>query len=203
MMKLTRQAEIAVQVLTLCERSGAGPGSGRAVTTRQAAGFAGTTKDHAAQVVARLVRDGWLESVRGRGGGIRLTRPAAEIRLGAIIRLMEPSLNERRGAAETARANARESGWPDEPWPETEDAGAAGELDALHRTALGSFLSVFDDFTVADLGNAPGGSRIGCLDCDLHSIVQQMRATARLRRQLGHQQLSPETTRSGSAPRFA
>ena len=70
MMRLTRQAEIAVQVLALCERSGAGPGSGRAITTRQAAGFAGTTKDHAAQVVARLVRDGWLESVRGRGGGL-------------------------------------------------------------------------------------------------------------------------------------
>ena len=186
MMRLTRQAEIAVQVLALCERSGAGPGSGRAITTRQAAGFAGTTKDHAAQVVARLVRDGWLESVRGRGGGIRLTRPASEIRLGAIIRLMEPSFND------GVQGEQRHSGWPEEPWPETEHVGATGEFDALHRSALGSFLSVFDDFTVADLGNVSGGSRIGCLDCDLHAIVQQMRATARLRRRLGHRQLSPD-----------
>ncbi|MHC9234523.1 RrF2 family transcriptional regulator [Pseudooceanicola sp. 502str34] len=41
------------------------------------------------KVVHQLVEGGFLTSTRGRSGGIRLARPPAEIRLGAVTRFME------------------------------------------------------------------------------------------------------------------
>ena len=41
------------------------------------------------KVVNQLVEGGILSSTRGRSGGVELARPAAEISLGQIVRLME------------------------------------------------------------------------------------------------------------------
>ncbi len=146
-MKLTRQAEIAVQILALCAR----PGSNAPVTTRMAAEFAGTTKDHAAQVVAKLSRGGFLLSERGRSGGIRLACPASEIGVGEILRLVEPGL-------------VMEG-----------EAPAAGAFDRLRRAAASSYISTFDDFTIADLVGDPASSRLRCLDCDLRTFFSRPR----------------------------
>ena len=50
------------------------------------------SRNHAMKVVNELANAGLLETVRGRGGGFRLGRPADEIRLGDIVRLTEPNL---------------------------------------------------------------------------------------------------------------
>lgn len=47
---------------------------------------------HLTKVVNRLGRGGFLETVRGRHGGIRLGRPAGEIKLGAVVRHCEHDL---------------------------------------------------------------------------------------------------------------
>lgn len=50
------------------------------------------SRNHAMKVVNELGNAGLLETVRGRGGGFRLGKPAQEIRLGEVVRLTEPNL---------------------------------------------------------------------------------------------------------------
>lgn len=45
--------------------------------------------NHLGKIVHELTRLGLLESIRGRGGGIRLSKPPEEINIGHLIRLLE------------------------------------------------------------------------------------------------------------------
>ena len=46
-------------------------------------------RNHLTKIAHELGRAGYLENVRGRGGGMRLARPAGEINLGRLVRLGE------------------------------------------------------------------------------------------------------------------
>lgn len=47
------------------------------------------SKNHLMKVAQRLTAEGFVESVRGRSGGLKLAVPAAELNVGAIVRTME------------------------------------------------------------------------------------------------------------------
>jgi Rrf2 family transcriptional regulator, nitric oxide-sensitive transcriptional repressor len=49
----------------------------------------GISKNHLMKVAQRLAAEGFVESVRGRSGGLKLARPAQELNLGSIVRIME------------------------------------------------------------------------------------------------------------------
>jgi Rrf2 family nitric oxide-sensitive transcriptional repressor len=49
------------------------------------------SRNHLMKITQTLVQAGFIESLRGRGGGLRLARAAESINLGAIVRATEDS----------------------------------------------------------------------------------------------------------------
>lgn len=49
----------------------------------------GISKNHLMKVAQRLTAEGFVESVRGRSGGLRLAQAPATLNVGAIVRVME------------------------------------------------------------------------------------------------------------------
>ncbi len=49
----------------------------------------GISKNHLMKVAQRLTAEGFVESVRGRGGGLKLARSASVLNVGSVFRAME------------------------------------------------------------------------------------------------------------------
>ncbi|MEO6186645.1 MAG: Rrf2 family transcriptional regulator [Steroidobacteraceae bacterium] len=96
----------------------------------------GISQHHLVKVVARLAEHGFIETVRGKGGGMRLAMPAAQIRIGAVVRAMEAEL----GVVECLQLDG--GGCVIAP---------ACRLKALLRSATQQFLEVLDQHTLEDL----------------------------------------------------
>ena len=61
----------------------------RAHSTAEMADEFGLSRNHLSKIMQRLSRGGIVETRRGGGGGATLARPAREIRLGDVVRLLE------------------------------------------------------------------------------------------------------------------
>ncbi len=83
-MRLTLHTDYALRLLTLLAMEQDGLHTIEEVARRY-----GISRNHLMKVTQTLAQFGYLESVRGRGGGIRLGRPAEEINLGAVVRATE------------------------------------------------------------------------------------------------------------------
>jgi Rrf2 family transcriptional regulator, nitric oxide-sensitive transcriptional repressor len=53
----------------------------------------GISQNHLVKVVQRLIEEGWVESARGRGGGLSLAREPSDINVAAVVRITEPHMN--------------------------------------------------------------------------------------------------------------
>jgi Rrf2 family nitric oxide-sensitive transcriptional repressor len=49
----------------------------------------GISKNHLMKVAQRLTAEGFVESVRGRSGGLKLAQPPAALNVGTVVRVME------------------------------------------------------------------------------------------------------------------
>ena len=112
----------------------------RLVTTREIAEAYGLSQNHIAKVTQELIKMGMLEGVRGRGGGVRLAKPAEEIRLGEIM----PPAEGKAGVIDCQNG----IGGPCRIVSACRLKGIFGEA---HR----AFLAVLDDYTLADLVKQP------------------------------------------------
>ncbi|MCA8884809.1 MAG: Rrf2 family transcriptional regulator [Rhodobacteraceae bacterium] len=83
-MKLSKFSDYAVRVCLYL-----GAHQGRAVPISEIARAHDVSHGNLMKVVQILVESGFLKSIRGRSGGVRLARSAADIRLGQIVRQME------------------------------------------------------------------------------------------------------------------
>lgn len=83
-MRLTSFTDYGLRVLM---RLAGAPG--RAFTTAELADEFRISRAHLAKVVSALAAGGYLETRRGGSGGALLSRPAAEIRLGDAVALLE------------------------------------------------------------------------------------------------------------------
>ncbi len=89
-MRLTTFTDYSLRVLiSVAVRES---GSGALSTIPEIAAQYGISRNHLIKVVHHLSRSGYLTTVRGKGGGFRLARPASEIRIGDVIRDSEAQL---------------------------------------------------------------------------------------------------------------
>jgi len=61
-------------------------------TIAEVADSYGVSKNHLMKVAHQLGVGGYVDTVRGRGGGLRLAKPAEKIGLGEIVRRTEPDM---------------------------------------------------------------------------------------------------------------
>ncbi|EJN05977.1 Rrf2 family transcriptional regulator [Phyllobacterium sp. YR531] len=125
-MKLTRYTDYAVRVMIHL-----GSRDGGLSSIAEIARVYGISQNHLMKVVQNLVRDGYVESVRGRNGGIRLSRPAREISLGKLVRHTEGGFN----LVDCSSCMI---------------APACG-LPGILSEATAAFINVLDKYTVEDL----------------------------------------------------
>jgi Rrf2 family nitric oxide-sensitive transcriptional repressor len=86
-MRLSRFTDYSLRVLMLtAARTRERP------TVAAAASTFGISRNHLMKVVHHLAKAGWLDTSRGRGGGLSLARPASEITVGEIVRSTEREL---------------------------------------------------------------------------------------------------------------
>jgi Rrf2 family nitric oxide-sensitive transcriptional repressor len=129
--QLTRYSDYSLRVLIYLAVD-----PDRLVTIESIAQSYDISKAHLMKVVHQLGLGGYLETVRGRGGGLRLARRPEEIRIGDVVRATEGNM------ALVECFDPASSQCVIEP--------VCG-LRSLLSEALTAFLTVLDGYTLADL----------------------------------------------------
>lgn len=133
-MRLTLHTDYALRVLIHVGRR-----NGDLVTINDIAECYGISKNHLTKVVHQLGRAGYLETVRGKYGGVRLLRKPEDVKLGQFIRETEDDFT----LVRCMRCNSAE---------ECRLSDGCIARDAL-ATGLSAFFNVLDDYTLADMLN--------------------------------------------------
>ena len=133
-MRLTVLSDYSLRVLMYL---GAAPD--RLATIQEIAQAYRISENHLMKVVHGLAQHGFVETVRGRGGGLRLGKPPEQITIGAVLRAVEDdfALVECFRADDTCRIT-----------------DFCHLKRALHQ-ALGAYFGVLDNWTLAELVAKP------------------------------------------------
>lgn len=88
-MKLTQYADYSMRVLILL----ATRNSDELMNIKEIADIYSISKNHLMKVIYKLGKLGYVETIRGRNGGIRLGMPPEQINVGEVIRKTEDDFN--------------------------------------------------------------------------------------------------------------
>jgi Rrf2 family nitric oxide-sensitive transcriptional repressor len=130
-MRLTMHTDYALRMLIQL-----GTNNDRLVTVAETAQVYSVSKNHMMKVAHQLCLNGYVEAVRGNGGGLRLAKRPQEINLGEVVRSTE---------SDFALVGCFE--------PRCEECRISSACllrSVLHR-ALAAFLAVLDEYTLQDL----------------------------------------------------
>lgn len=83
-MQLTQHTDYGLRLLIVLTRMGGGPTSLPDFAAEQ-----GLSYHHVAKVAQALGREGFINSRRGRSGGVELARPPKDITVGEVVRALE------------------------------------------------------------------------------------------------------------------
>ena len=131
-MRFTRYTDYAFRVLTYLAVK---PPGDRATIKEIAEAYA-ISENHLMKIIHQLGQRGFVETVRGRQGGLALAREPAAINLGAVVRACEEDMALVE-CFDPATNHCR--------------IAPACNLTGIAHEALDAFLAVFDRYTLADL----------------------------------------------------
>ncbi|MCC6362504.1 MAG: Rrf2 family transcriptional regulator [Bryobacterales bacterium] len=131
-MKLTAYTDYSLRVLMYLGLRGE-----RLATISELSETYGLSANHLMKIIHNLGKLGYIETVRGRGGGMKLAGTPEEINLGQVIRQMEPDF-----AITECFDTEHPSGCVIMP---------ACRLQLILGKAVEAFLDVLDNHTLADL----------------------------------------------------
>ena len=126
-MRLTKSTGHAIRILIDC--AGA---EDRLIKVAELSERLQITQQNVFKIVNLLAREGLIEAVRGRNGGVRLARRADQIRIGDVVR-----------ATEITRVEVEDA-------PSRKQKSRSGVNEILDD-ALGAFIDVLDQHTLADM----------------------------------------------------
>ncbi len=131
-MRFTRHTDYALRVLMFLGLKS----PGELATIKEISDRYGISENHLMKVVHRLGRNGLIETIRGRQGGIRLARSPADIGIGDVVRRCEDDMR----LVECF-----------DPKTNKCRIAACCTLPMVLDEALAAFMAVLDRFTLADL----------------------------------------------------
>jgi Rrf2 family nitric oxide-sensitive transcriptional repressor len=134
-MHLTLRSNHAMRLMMYCALN-----DGRLAPVSEIARACNMSESHLGKIANTLASFGFVETVRGRGGGVRLARPPAEINVGAIVRRTEI------GGCFVECLQPETNTCPLTP---------ACRFRTIIGRAHEAFLSVLDGYTLADLVAEP------------------------------------------------
>lgn len=124
------------------------------------------SKSHLTKIIHQLGQLGYIETIRGKNGGIRLARAPEKINLGVLIKQIEPdfALVECFAATVPKADTTTQQGLPialiDETTKESSTLTKQGciispacRLKGVFFEALTAFISVLEGYTLADIIN--------------------------------------------------
>ena len=129
-MRLTTMTDYALRLLMYVGQQGE-----RLCTIAEVARVYGISEAHLMKITHQLALAGWLQTVRGKSGGMRLARRPEDINLGAMVRSIEPDFHLvecfSTGSACTLTGHCR--------------------LTGVMHEALQGFMAQLDRYTLADI----------------------------------------------------